>query len=51
MSNIFKTRKIPKHLIIQEESDVSVKRSSRLPKVLFWLLVIMTVTWGFLQLR
>jgi len=50
MSGIFKTRKVPRHLIIQEESRFRRKTRFGLWRVLFWILMLGLLTYGFIQL-
>lgn len=50
MSAIFKTRKVPRHLIIQPEIPVVRKRRRHLPRVLLLvLLMALALTWVALQ--
>jgi hypothetical protein len=51
MVDIFKPRKIPKHLIIQEDSRVPGKRLITIPRLLVCSLVILALAWLVLQYR
>jgi hypothetical protein len=49
MSAIFKARKIPKHLIIQEDTSHIRKPRVTLFKLVLWSVVILVLTWSLLQ--
>lgn len=50
MSGIFKNRKVPRHLILHEESSFRRKTRFGFWRVLFWVLLLALFTYGFLQL-
>ena len=49
MSAIFKSRKVPKHLIIQEELDFRRKPRFSFWRITFWLVVLGLLTLVFVQ--
>lgn len=51
MSDIFKRRKIPKHLIIHEEYASSRKPRFSILKFIFWGLVLFGVTWAIISIQ
>ena len=51
MSAIFKRRKIPKHLIIQEEYATNRKPRFSMLKIIFWGLVLLGLTWGVIKIQ
>jgi hypothetical protein len=51
MSDIFKRRKIPKHLIIREEYASNRKPRFSLWKIIFWALVLFGLTWGVITIQ
>ncbi len=51
MSDIFKRRKIPKHLIIREEYASNRKPRFSMWKIIFWALVLFGITWGVLTIQ
>lgn len=51
MSAIFKTRKVPRHLIINPEVPVlRRKRRWRVPRLLLLLALLLVSTWAMVQL-
>jgi hypothetical protein len=48
MSEIFKRRKIPKHLIIREEYATDRKSRFSIVKFIFWGLVLFGITWAII---
>lgn len=51
MSAIFKTRKIPRHLVIQPELSVlKIRRRPLLPRLLVILLMGFVLTWLLFQI-
>ena len=51
MSEIFKRRKIPKHLIIREEYTTNRKPRFSLLKIILWALVLLGLTWGLIAIQ
>jgi hypothetical protein len=51
MSDIFKRRKIPKHLIIREEYASSRKPRFSILKFIFWGLALFAVTWAIIAIQ
>lgn len=51
MVDIFKPRKTPKHLIIQEDSNVTGRRLVTIPRLIVWSLIILVLAWGLIQFR
>jgi hypothetical protein len=51
MSDIFKRRKIPKHLIIREEYAANRKPRFNMLKIIFWGLVLLGLTWGVIVIQ
>ena len=51
MSDIFKRRKIPKHLIIREEYATNRKPRFSMLKIIFWALVLLGLTWGAITIQ
>jgi hypothetical protein len=49
MSAIFKNRKIPKHLIIQEEPTYRRRSRNSTTRVLVWVLLVSLLAWLGLQ--
>lgn len=50
MSAIFKTRKVPRHLVIQPEVPVlRKKRRWRIPRLLLILTLLLVATWALVQ--
>ncbi len=51
MSDIFKRRKIPKHLIIREEYAANRKPRFSILKFILWALVLLGITWGVIVIQ
>jgi hypothetical protein len=49
MSAIFKNRKIPKHLIIEEEPPYRRRSRTSTAKMLVWVLIFSLIIWLGLQ--
>jgi hypothetical protein len=51
MSAIFKSRKTPRHLVIEQEIPMRKKRRLHLPRILLLVIMALMLTWVLLQLR